>query len=69
MNFYEAQMKIKECRSHRELLKLVEYIVAHQKELQFDDYQISKLEDAGMKKYERIERDLTFLAKNSKGRR
>ena len=67
MSEYNVMMEsIKACRTHSQLLKVVEHIDKNRKELGFDEYQMEKLEAVGTTQYEKIMRDMTFMMKNRK---
>ena len=64
--FYELTVDIKNCKTEKELLKIVQYIVANQKRLKLDDYEMQRLEAIGMEKYESMSIERQMMVKNRK---
>jgi len=64
--FHELIVDIKNCTSEKELLKIIQYIDANRKRLKLDYVDIEKLEAAGMRKYEQMLSDRTYMMKNKK---
>lgn len=57
---------IKECKNEQQLLKVVENIMHGAKQNHIDDYQMQRLEEEGMKKYEQFQRERSVMIKNKK---
>lgn len=55
---------IEECRDEQQLLKVVEAIMNGTKQNNIDEYQLDKLEQAGIRKYERLRIESERLIKN-----
>lgn len=66
MRYGELYQKIKECRNHQELLKVATDISKNQQQYKLDDYQIDRLEQAGMIRLEQLEREGRHMIKNKK---
>jgi hypothetical protein len=66
--YSELHKDIKNCNTHGQLLKVVKHIMDNKKELQLDVYEVDRLEDAGLRRYEQIDREMVQLSKSSRKR-
>jgi hypothetical protein len=57
---------IEECKSEQQLLKVVENIMAGARQNNIDDYQMQRLEEIGMRKFEQLQRERERMIKNKK---
>ena len=64
--YHDLMVEIKNTRNEQELLKVVKFIDSNSKRLKLDDYQLDKLEAAGLKRYEEITIERNQLIKNRK---
>jgi hypothetical protein len=64
--YYEMMETIKACKTEDELLKVATNIQTNQKTLGIDDYQMQKLESAGLATYEKMQRIRNQMIKNKK---
>jgi hypothetical protein len=64
--YYELMQEIRQCKTDSQLLAIAMNIDANKKELGLDDYQVEKLESAGIQQFERMKRDREMLIKNRK---
>lgn len=67
-NYHDALIEIKNCKSEKQLLKVVEAIVANSKKLDLDETDLQRLEEVGMHKYEQFERERRQMVRNKKGK-
>jgi len=65
-SYHELMLDIKNCHNEKDLLKIVKFIDSNRKRLKLDDYQIDKLEAAGLKRYEEITVERNHLIRNRK---
>lgn len=66
MKYGELYQMIRECKSHMELFKVAKDISVNQKQYKLDDYQMDRLEQAGMIRVEQLEREGRHLIKNKR---
>ena len=66
MSFHTLVLDIKNCKTHKELLKVVKHIVNNSKKLGLDEYDLDKLESIGMETYERIRYENIEMTRNKK---
>lgn len=64
--FYDLTVDIKNCKTEKDLLKIIQYIVANQKKLRLDDYDMQRLESIGMQKYESMTIERQIMVRNKK---
>ena len=64
--YHDLMVEIKNTRNEQELLKVVKFIDSNSKRLKLDDYQLGKLEAAGLKRYEEMTIERNQLIKNRK---
>ena len=64
--YHDLMVEIKNTRTEQELLKVVKFIDSNSKRLKLDDYQLGKLEAAGLKRYEEMTIERNQLIKNRK---
>jgi hypothetical protein len=64
--YHDLMVEIKNTRNEQELLKVVKFIDSNSKRLKLDNYQLDKLEAAGLKRYEEMTIERSQLIKNRK---
>lgn len=64
--YHDIRVEIENCKTERDLLRIVEDVVKNSKKYHLDEVDLQRLEDVGMKKYERFQRDRMFMIKNKK---
>jgi hypothetical protein len=64
--YTQLHEKMKSCETHSKLLRVAEYIANNKRELQLDDYEVERLEEAGLRRYEQIDYENAALVRNRK---
>jgi len=65
-DFYTLMQDLKECRSDGELLTMAQKIMNNKSLYGLDDYQMDKLEQAGIQRYEQLQRERNEMFRNRK---
>lgn len=65
-HYHELSAQLQECKTERELLKIAEYVSRNSKKLKLDSYEVDKLEQIGIRKYEEFQRRGQEMMRNSK---
>lgn len=65
-DFYTLMQDLKECNSDGELLTVAKDIMTNKSKYGLDDYQLNKLEQVGLQRYEQLERDRQEMFRNRK---
>jgi hypothetical protein len=65
-NYHELTVDIKNCKTEKELLKVIQYIDQNRKKLKLDEYDIEKLEAIGLRRYEEMTRERNIMVKNKR---
>lgn len=63
---HELMSDILECKTEKQLLRVVQTIVNNSKKWKLDEVDIQRLEEAGMRKYETMQRERSAMIKNKK---
>ena len=64
--YHVLSQDLMECKSEKELLKVVKDIVKNKSRYGLDDFEMNKLEQIGMKRYEQIDRERREMFRNRK---
>lgn len=65
-DFYTLMQDLKECNSDGELFTVAKDIMTNKSKYGLDDYQLGKLEQIGLQRYEQLERDRQEMFRNKK---
>lgn len=64
--YHELIVDIKNCKTEKELLNVVQFIDTNKNKLKLDDFQIERLEAIGLKRYEEMTIERNQMIKNRK---
>lgn len=65
-NFFELASQLQECKNESQLMKVATYISNNSKRLKLSDFDVDKLEQIGIRRYEEIKRNGAMLIRNTK---